>query len=250
MLPAASSHAAVAWLAFGGPACGHRAQNGRSDQNHPREILSLQSLLTASGRIDAFNTWLGRWLSWAVLVAVIISAVNATVRKIFDTSSNSFLELQWVLFSLVFLLCSPWALLKNEHIRIDIINFKLPLKVRSWIDLIGHIFFLLPFTIILLWTSIPFFLNSYRINEQSFSAGGLPQWPAKSLIMAGMALLFVQGVSELIKRLAVMRGIIPDPNAHALDAHAAAEAEAERLVMHLSAEEQQSGEPPPPGAAN
>lgn len=209
----------------------------------------MQALLAASGRIDTFNSWLGRWLSWAVLVAVLISAVNAIVRKTFDTSSNSFLELQWVLFSLVFLLCSPWALLNNEHIRIDIINFKLPLKVRSWIDLIGHVFFLLPFTAILLWTSIPFFLNSYRLNEQSFSAGGLPQWPAKSLIMIGMAALFVQGVSELIKRLAIMRGLIPDPNADALDAHAAAEAEAERLLMHLSTDDQQSGETPPPGAA-
>jgi TRAP-type mannitol/chloroaromatic compound transport system permease small subunit len=210
----------------------------------------LQALLNVSGRIDALNAWLGRWLSWAILVAVIISSVNAVVRKVFDMSSNAFLEMQWVLFSIVFLLCSPWALLNNEHIRIDIINFKLPLKMRSWIDLIGHVFFLLPFTLILLWTSIPFFLTSLRLNEQSFSAGGLPQWPAKSLIMIGMALLLAQGLSELIKRVAIMMDLRPDPNATALGSHAAAEAEAERLVMHLSADEHLPGEETPPGGAN
>jgi TRAP-type mannitol/chloroaromatic compound transport system permease small subunit len=208
----------------------------------------LQALLNVSGRIDAFNAWLGRWISWAVLIAVLISAVNAVVRKLFDMSSNSFLELQWVLFSIVFLLCSPWTLLSNEHIRIDIINFKLPLKVRSWIDLIGHLFFLLPFSIILLWWSVPFFINSIKINEQSFSAGGLPQWPAKSLIMVGMTLLLAQGLSELIKRIAVMMGLRPDPNASAVSTHAAAELEAERLVMHLSADERLPGEDAPPGA--
>ncbi len=138
----------------------------------------LQSLLKVSRAIDAFNTFVGRWLSWLIVVAVLISAVNAVVRKVFDLSSNAFLELQWVLFSVVFLLCAPWTLLKGEHIRIDIINHLLPLKVRSWIDMIGHIFFLIPFCLILIWTSIPFFIVSYQQNEQSFSAGGLPQWPA------------------------------------------------------------------------
>ena len=118
-----------------------------------------------------------------VVVAVLVSAANAIIRKAFDVSSNSFLELQWVLFSVVFLLCSPWTLLNNEHIRIDIINHSLPLKLRGWIDMIGHVFFLMPFSIIMLWWSIPFFLVSYHQNEQSFSAGGLPQWPAKALIM-------------------------------------------------------------------
>lgn len=196
----------------------------------------MQALLGVSRRIDAFNTLIGRWLSWLIVVAVVISATNAVIRKIFDVSSNSFLELQWVLFSIVFLLCSPWTFLNNEHIRIDIINHSLPLKVRGWIDMIGHLLFLLPFTLILLWTSIPFFLVSFRQDEQSFSAGGLPQWPAKSLIMIACALLLLQGISEIIKRAAMMMGVIPDSNAIVISAQRAAELEAERLVMKIAAE--------------
>lgn len=196
----------------------------------------MHALLRASAAIDAFSERFGKLLSWLIVAAVAVSSVNAVVRKLFDMSSNAYLELQWVLFSIVFLLCSPWTLLRNEHIRIDIINHALPLRVRSWIDMIGHVFFLVPFALILLWTSIPFFLTSYRINEQSFSAGGLPQWPAKSLIMIGMALLLMQALSEIIKRAAVMAGAIPDPNAAALSAHELAEAEAARLVAEIEAE--------------
>jgi len=196
----------------------------------------LQTLLKLSRRIDAFTTTIGRWLSWLILLAVIISAGNAVIRKVFDVSSNAYLELQWVLFGVVFLLCSPWALLNGDHIKIDIVNHHLPLKVRSWIDMIGHVFFLVPFCIVLLWTSVPFFLVSYHQNEQSFSAGGLPQWPAKSLVVICAALLLVQAVSEIIKRLAVMRGLLPDPNKLALSAHEQAAAEAERLAEAISSE--------------
>lgn len=196
----------------------------------------MNGLLRLSRAIDAFNTAIGRWLSWLIVVAVVISTANAIVRKLLDTSSNAFLELQWVLFSIVFLLCSPWTLLSNEHIRIDIINHSLPLKLRGWIDLIGHLLFLMPFAIILLYTSIPFFLVSWHQNEQSFSAGGLPQWPAKSLIMVACVLLIIQGVSEIIKRVAMMRGLIPDSNARALSAHEAAEIEAARLAAAIAAE--------------
>ncbi len=173
----------------------------------------MQSLLKMSRGIDAFTRWTGKRLAWLILIAVVVSALNAIVRKAFDTSSNSWLELQWVLFSMVFLLCSPWTLLDNEHIRIDIVNNVLPKQVRNSIDVIGHIFFLMPLTIVMIITGVPFFLRSFEINEQSGNAGGLPQWPAKSLIMIGFAFLLVQGVSELIKRIAVMRGIIPDPHA-------------------------------------
>ena len=196
----------------------------------------MHALLCVSKAIDTFNERCGRWVSWLVVVAVVISSVNAIVRKVFDVSSNSYLELQWVLFSIVFLLCAPWTLLRNEHIRIDIINHLLPLRVRSWIDMIGHVFFLLPFIIILLWTSIPFFLVSYRINEQSFSAGGLPQWPAKALIMIGMTLLLMQAISEIIKRAAVMAGTIPDPNAETITAQEAAAAEAAQLAADIKAD--------------
>jgi TRAP-type mannitol/chloroaromatic compound transport system permease small subunit len=187
----------------------------------------VQSLLKVSRAIDAFTRWTGKRLAWLILVAVIVSALNAIVRKAFDTSSNSWLELQWVLFSIVFLLCSPWTLLDNEHIRIDIINNLLPNRVRDMIDVVGHALFLLPLTVVMIITGVPFFLRSFEINEQSGNAGGLPQWPAKSLIMLGFAFLLVQGISELIKRIAVMRGLIPDP--HASQVHAL-EAEVEHLV--------------------
>ena len=187
----------------------------------------MQSLLNLSRRIDAFTRWTGKRLAWLILVAVVVSALNAIIRKTFDTSSNSWLELQWVLFSIVFLLCSPWTLLDNEHIRIDIINNMLPRQVRNSIDVVGHVFFLLPLTIVMIITGAPFFMRSFEINEQSGNAGGLPQWPVKSLIIIGFAFLLVQGISELIKRIAVLRGLIPDP--HASQVHAL-EAEVEHLV--------------------
>jgi len=187
----------------------------------------LQSLLKVSRGIDAFTRWTGKRLAWLILLAVVVSAINAIVRKTLDISSNSWLELQWVLFSVVFLLCSPWTLLDNEHIRIDIVNNVLPKRARDIIDLIGHVFFLLPLTVVMMITGGPFFRRSFEINEQSGNAGGLPQWPAKSLIIIGFAFLFVQGISEIIKRVAVMRGLIPDP--HASQVHAL-EAEVEHLV--------------------
>ncbi|QIO34788.1 TRAP transporter small permease subunit [Bradyrhizobium sp. 1(2017)] len=187
----------------------------------------MQALLKLSQGIDAFTRWTGKRIAWLILLAVIISSVNAIVRKTFDTSSNSWLELQWVLFSIVFLLCAPWTLLDNEHIRIDIVSNTLPKKARNVIDVVGHVFFLMPICMIMIITGVPFFLRSFQINEQSGNAGGLPQWPAKSLIMIGFALLLVQGISELIKRIAVMRGLIPDPHDSQVSA---LEAEVEHLV--------------------
>ena len=187
----------------------------------------MQSLLTISRGIDAFTRWVGKRLAWLILVAVVVSALNAIVRKSFDTSSNSWLELQWVLFSIVFLLCSSWTLLDNEHIRIDIVNNMLPKQLRDSIDVIGHAFFLIPLTFVMIITGGPFFMRSVEINEQSGNAGGLPQWPAKSLIIIGFTMLLAQGISELIKRIAVMRGLIPDPHASQVNA---IEAEIEHLV--------------------
>jgi TRAP-type mannitol/chloroaromatic compound transport system permease small subunit len=187
----------------------------------------LKALLPMTRVIDTVNTWLGKRLAWLILAAVVVSAVNASIRKVFDTSSNSWLELQWVLFSIVFLLCSPWTLLANEHIRIDIVNNLLPKRLRDTIDVVGHAFFLLPLAFIMIITGIPFFLRSYEINEQSGNAGGLPQWPSKALVMIAFTLLLLQGLSELIKRIAVMRNLIPDP--HATQVHAL-EAEVEHLV--------------------
>lgn len=187
----------------------------------------MQSLLKLSHGIDAFTKWTGKRLAWLILVAVVVSTVNAIIRKSFDTSSNSWLELQWLLFSIVFLLCSPWTLLDNEHIRIDIVSNMMPKWLRDWIDIVGHAFFLMPLCIVMIVTGGPFFMRSVELNEQSGNAGGLPQWPAKSLIIIGFTLLLVQGISELIKRIAVRRGLIPDP--HAFQVHAL-EAEVEHLV--------------------
>lgn len=187
----------------------------------------LKAFLPVSRVIDAMTTWLGKRIAWLILAAVLVSAANASVRKIFDTSSNSWLELQWILFGVVFLLCSPWTLLANEHIRIDIVNNLMPKRVRDTIDVVGHTFFLMPLTIVMIITGIPFFYRSLMINEQSGNAGGLPQWPSKSLVAIGFTLLLVQAISELIKRLAVMRDLIPDP--HATQVHAL-EAEVEHIV--------------------
>ena len=195
----------------------------------------MNALIAFSRSVDAMTVRLGRIVAWLLVAAIVISTVNAVIRKLFDMSSNAWLEAQWMLFGAVFLLCASWTLQANEHIRIDIVNTTLSKGTRNVIELVGHVFFLLPMAAILMWTSLPFFLSSYEANEQSFSAGGLPQWPAKFLILAGFVVLFVQGLSELIKRIAVMRGLIED--AHAAGGHhAAAEAEAERLLALAEAE--------------
>jgi len=191
----------------------------------------LWALLPVSRSIDALNLRIGKWVSWLILAMVLISATNATVRKVFDTSSNAWLELQWVLFSMVFLLCSPWTLLANEHIRIDIVNNMLPKQVRNVIDVVGHALFLLPLSLLMVVTGLPFFIRSYQINEQSMNAGGLPQWPAKSLVFLGFLLLFLQGISELIKRIAIMRGLIADTATHT--AHEVVVEETKRLIEDI-----------------
>lgn len=185
-------------------------------------------LLALARGIDAVNRRIGQAAAWLIVLAILVSAVNAVVRKVFDISSNSWLELQWVLFAAVFLLCASWTLLDNEHIRIDIVNAHLSKRMRDGIDIFGHLFFLLPFSILLLWTSWPFFLNSYAINEQSLNAGGLPQWPAKLLVPLGFFFLTLQGISELIKRVAIFTGKMEDPNEGG--SHASLVAEAERLM--------------------
>ena len=192
----------------------------------------MDFLLNFSRLIDRVSSAVGRTLSWLILLAVIVSTVNAVVRKLFDVSSNSWLELQWVLFGAVFLLCSSWTLLSNEHIRIDIVNSLLPKAARDWIDIAGHVLFLLPLTIVMMIVSWPFAMRSLLLNEQSINAGGLPQWPAKLLIPIGFLMLFFQGVSELIKRIAIMRGALEDTTSGG-GHHAAAEAEAARLLAQV-----------------
>lgn len=174
--------------------------------------------------IDFVNRQIGRYVSWLILAAVLVSAVNAMVRKLFDSSSNAWLEVQWYLFGAVVFLSTAATLLKNEHIRIDVVSGLLPKQARNWIDLLGHAFWLLPFALIMTWTSWSFFDRSYALNEQSMNAGGLPLWPAKFLVFVGFVLLGLQGLSELIKRIAIMTGRITDspaPTHHSISDPAA-----------------------------
>jgi TRAP-type mannitol/chloroaromatic compound transport system permease small subunit len=189
----------------------------------------VQALLRVSRVIDTVNEQIGKKAAWLILAAVIVATVNAIIRKLFNVSSNAWLELQWMLFGAVFLLCAAWTLKVKEHIRIDIVNSTLPKSVQRWIDLVGHTLFLMPFCLLMVYHSWPFFTRSYAINEQSLSAGGLPQWPAKGLLIIGFLMLSLQGVSEIIKQIAIMRGELEDDET--LKGHAAAaEAEAQRLL--------------------
>jgi TRAP-type mannitol/chloroaromatic compound transport system permease small subunit len=172
----------------------------------------MQGLLGLSRAIDAFNERVGRALAWLILLAVIISTVNALIRKIFNISSNAWLEAQWYLFGAVFLGCAAYTLLKNEHIRIDIVSSKMSQRYRNTIELIGHICFVMPLCIMMIYFGFPFFYGSFRIGEMSTNAGGLIQWPAKLMIPLGFSMLFAQAISETIKRLAFMQGLAPDPH--------------------------------------
>ncbi|KUL96034.1 C4-dicarboxylate ABC transporter [Bosea sp. WAO] len=195
----------------------------------------MEGPLAFSRVIDKINREIGKKVAWLILLAVIVATVNAIVRKVFSVSSNAWLELQWVLFGTVFLLCAAWTLQVKEHIRIDIVNSMLPKRVQQWIDLIGHTLFLMPFCLLMIYHSWPFFTRSYAVNEQSLSAGGLPQWPAKGLVIIGFILLAFQGVSEIIKQIAIMRGKLDDDDSSRGHA-AAAEAEAQRLLDQAKAE--------------
>jgi len=185
--------------------------------------------------IDWLNERIGKAVAWAILVAVLVSAVNAIIRKVFGTSSNAWLELQWYLFGAVFMLCASWTLKANEHIRIDIVSNRLTKRSRDRIDVFGHLFFLLPFVAVMTYLSVPFFIRSYQSGEVSTNAGGLLIWPAEGLILLGFILLALQWLSELIKRLAIMQGELEDEHAAAGGHGAAAEAEAERLLQELAA---------------
>ena len=168
-------------------------------------------LLRLSGWIDAMNERIGKSVYWLVLAMVLISAANALVRKIFNYSSNAFLEAQWYLFSAVFLLCAGYTLLKNEHVRIDVIAGRFSPKTQAWMDILGTIFFLLPMAILILYLSWPVFVQKFVSGEISGSAGGLIVWPARLLMPVGFLLLILQGLSELVKRVAFVTGRGPDP---------------------------------------
>ena len=171
----------------------------------------MNALLTLSRAIDAVTERVGRLVYWLVLVVVLISAANAAVRKAFDYSSNAYLEIQWYLFSVIFLFGAGYTLLRNDHVRIDIIQGKLSARAQNWIDVFGIVLFLMPMSIVIMKLSWPLFLDSFERHEVSTNAGGLIIWPARLMIPIGFALLIMQAVSELIKRVAFLRGLIPNP---------------------------------------
>ena len=193
----------------------------------------MKPLLAVSSGIDRMNEIIGKAVAWLIFAAVLISAINATVRKIFNVSSNSWLELQWYLFGAAFLLAAAYTLKQNEHVRIDIVYGLWSRKAQHRIDLFGHVMFLMPFVTLMIWYFIPWVSRSVALGEVSTNSGGLIIWPAKALLLAGFSLLWLQGLSEIIKKIAVMAGVIDDPTPF-VSAHAAAEAEGEALKEELS----------------
>ncbi|BCM16702.1 TRAP transporter small permease subunit [Mesorhizobium sp. J8] len=194
----------------------------------------MAGLLALSRTIDRINEFIGRWVSWLILLAILVSAGNAVIRKVFDTSSNAWLELQWYLFGAAFMLAAAYTLKQNDHIRIDIVYGMFPRRVQHWIDLFGHLFFLMPFVVLMVIYFVPYVSLSFRSGEMSTNAGGLIVWPAKAILLAGFFLLALQGVSEIIKKIAIMRGDMDDPNPF-VSAHEQAELEAKALAEEAKA---------------
>lgn len=171
----------------------------------------MQALLKFSKAVDWLNAQVGKYVIWLILASAVISAVNAAVRKIFNTSSNAYLEVQWYLFAAAFLLAAGYTLLHGEHVRIDVISQRLSRRKQVWIDVIGFIFFLTPLCLAVLWFGVPFFLQGFQSGEMSGNSGGLIRWPVYLMMPLGFSLLLLQGWSELIKRIAFLRGLIDDP---------------------------------------
>lgn len=192
----------------------------------------MSGLLALSRGIDRFNELVGKWVSWLILVAILVSAGNAVIRKVFNASSNAWLELQWYLFGAAWLLAAAYTLKQNEHIRIDIVYGLWPRRVQHWIDILGHIFFLMPFVLLMIYYFVPYFMVSFNNGEHSPNSGGLLIWPAKLALLAGFLLLGLQGISEIVKKIAIMNGLIEDPNPF-VTSHEAAALEGAALVEEL-----------------
>jgi TRAP-type mannitol/chloroaromatic compound transport system permease small subunit len=171
----------------------------------------MNALLKISNAVDGMNRFIGKHVIWLILASVVISAVNAGVRKAFNIGSNAFLEVQWYLFAATFLLAAAFTLLNGEHVKIDVIYSRFQKRTQTWIDVFGFTFFLLPFCSAIIWFSLPFFLKGYNSGEMSSNAGGLIRWPVYLMMPLGFSLLWLQGASELIKRVAFLKGLIEDP---------------------------------------
>jgi TRAP-type mannitol/chloroaromatic compound transport system permease small subunit len=201
-------------------------------------------LLTLSRLIDRMSEWIGRWVAWLVLAAVLISAGNAVVRKVFDQSSNGLLEIQWYLFAAVFLLAAGYTLLRQEHVKIDVIAGRFSKRTQIWIDIVGICAFLLPFVVVVIDLSLPLVVRAYQRHEMSNNASGLVRWPVFALLPLGFVFLGLQGISELIKRIAFLKGLVADPTRRH-QARSAEEELAEFLQkQHLGAADAGPGEGP------
>lgn len=198
----------------------------------------MGALLKFSRAVDALNAWVGRWVLWLILGSTVISGLNAVVRKVFDTSSNAYLEVQWYLFAAAFLLASGYTLLNGEHVRIDVVNSRLSRRTQMWIDVVGFTLFLTPMCLVVLYFGIPFFLQGFRSGEMSSNAGGLIRWPVYLMMPIGFFLLLLQGLSELVKRIAFLRGLIPDPTAK--NEGKSAEEELAEEIRRLAEEEKKA----------
>ena len=171
----------------------------------------MGALLKFSNAIDRMSGWIGKYVIWLILASTVISAINAVVRKVFNTSSNAFLEIQWYLFAASFLIAAGYTLLNNEHVKIDVVSSKFSKRTQIKIDVFGYVAFLIPVCLAVLWYGTPFFYKGLISGEVSSNAGGLIRWPVYAMIPLGFGLLLLQGVSELIKRLAFLQGLIEDP---------------------------------------
>lgn len=192
----------------------------------------MAPLLAFARAVDRINELIGKSVSWLILLAILVSAANAVIRKTFNMSSNAWLELQWYLFGAAFLLAAAYTLRQNEHIRIDVVYGMFSRRKQHWIDLFGHVFFLMPFVILMIYYFVPYVMLSFRSGEGSTNAGGLILWPAKSMLLIGFVLLGFQGVSEIIKKIAIMRGDMDDPTPF-IPAHEQAELEAKALAGEI-----------------
>jgi len=199
----------------------------------------MNGLLKFSKGVDWLNTQVGKYVIWLILASTVISGVNAVVRKAFDMSSNAYLEVQWYLFAAAFLLAAGYTLLNGEHVKIDVISGKLSKRAQIWIDVFGFVVFLTPMCLAILWYGIPFFLKGMYSGEMSSNAGGLIRWPVYLMMPLGFGLLLLQGLSELIKRVAFLKGLIEDPTAKKLEK--TAEEELAEAIRNLAQSKARAG---------
>ena len=198
----------------------------------------MRALLAFSRAVDGLNAFVGRYVIWLIFASTVISGINAVVRKVFNMSSNAYLEVQWYFFAAAFLLASGYTLLNGEHVRIDVVSSRLSKRGQIWVDIIGFIFFLTPMCVAVLFFGVPFFLQGFHSGEMSSNAGGLIRWPVYLMMPLGFALLLLQCWSELVKRIAFLKGLIPDPTVKA--AAKSAEEELAEEIARLAEEKEKA----------